>query len=153
MRLLLIVLALTLPALAQQDDPIRDARAASNRAIDARDLPAYAATITPDFTITTGSGLAYTHDTFLYLWKNLFADPLWLGCLRTPDRIDLSPIAPLAAEHGHFVCRSRQPDGVEVYTGTYLAQWHREDRTWKTRSELFVTLACTGSEHCKPHQP
>ena len=155
MRLALAIFALTTAAIAQQtaqqpaQDPIRAARAASNQAIAARDLPAYTATITPDFTVTTGNGSAYTRDGFLTLWAQLFHDPVWQGCIRTPDSIETSATQPLAAEHGHFVCRAHRPDGTEIYTGTYLAMWLHEANTWKTRSELFVTLACTGSTHCQ----
>ncbi len=130
-------------------DAVRVARAASNRAIAARDLPAYVATITPDFVITTGSGKSYSRAEFLDMWGKLFADPKWLGCDRKVEGIEMSSSQPTAAEHGHFVCSAKQADGTQVYTGTYLAMWRIEGGAWRTRSELFVTLTCTGSEICK----
>jgi ketosteroid isomerase-like protein len=130
-------------------DAVRAARAVSNKAISARDLTAYTATITPDFVITTGSGKSYTRTEFLVEWGKLFADKKWQGCDRIVDAIQLSTNQPAAAERGHFVCALEQPDGREVYTGTYLAMWRKDGGVWRTRSELFVTLSCTGSDVCK----
>ena len=131
-------------------DAVRQARDRSNRAIAARNLPAYTATITPDFIITTGSGKSYTREQFLEQWSKLLADPNWHGCDRIVDGIEMSTSQSAAAEHGHFVCGSKQPDGDQVYTGTYLAMWRNDDgKGWRTRSELFVTLACSGSAVCK----
>jgi ketosteroid isomerase-like protein len=130
-------------------DEVRKARTESNRAIGQRDLARYVATITPDFVITTGAGKSYTRGEFLETWGKLFADKKWLGCDRIVDGIEMSTSQPAAAEHGHFVCAQEQPDGREVYTGTYLAMWRKDAGVWRTRSELFVTLTCTGSEVCK----
>ncbi len=126
-------------------DEVRRAREVSNRAILERKLPQYAGTITPDFVITTGGGKTYARDEFLAMWSKLFTDATWLGCNRIVDGIEMSTSQPAAAERGHFVCASEQTDGKEVYTGTYLAMWRKDAGGWKTRSELFVTLACTGS--------
>jgi ketosteroid isomerase-like protein len=131
-------------------EEVRAARAVSNKAWAERDLAAYTATITDDFTITTGSSVAYTHDSFLALLQQDFPDPTGRRCLRTPETIEISTSNPLAAEHGHWRCTSRQADGELVATGTYLAVWRREAGVWKTRSELFVTLACSGSSTCVP---
>ena len=130
-------------------DEVRRARTESNRAISQRDMAGYVATITPDFVITTGSGKSYTRAEFLETWGKLFADKKWLGCDRIVDGIEMSTSQPAAAERGHFVCAQEQPDGREVYTGTYLAMWRKDAGVWRTRSELFVTLTCTGSEVCK----
>jgi len=129
-------------------DEIRMARARSNQAWADRDLTAYKATITSDFTVTTGNSTAYTHDEFLALLAREFPDPAGRRCVRTIDSIDLSTSHPLAAEHGHWRCTSQQADGLLVANGTYLAMWRREGEHWLTRSELFVTLACSGSSAC-----
>lgn len=147
----LLAAAITLPANAQSPvAAIRHARDISNQAWADRNLTAYTATITADFTITTGAGIAYNHDDFLALLGHDFPDPAGRRCLRTIDTIDLSTSNPLAAEHGHWRCISQQPDGLLAATGTYLAMWRNEAGHWKTRSELFVTLACTGSKACTP---
>ena len=150
---LLFAAAIALPMAAQSPSPadaVRAARAVSNKAWAARDLAAYSATITSDFTITTGAGVAYTHDAFLAQLSRDFPDPAGRRCVRTPERIEISVSNPLAAEHGSWRCTSQQPDGLLVATGTYLAMWRLDGGAWKTRTELFVTLACTGSSACTP---
>ena len=66
---------------------------------------------------------------------------------RTPDKIDISSAAPLAAEHGRWV--GLNPDGTVAYRGTYLAMWRRTAAGWEIRSELFVLLACGVGDACK----
>ncbi len=134
-------------------EQVRQARLASNKAILDRRMPEYLATITPDFVITTGNGRAYTRAEFLEVWRVDFANDNWLGCVRTPEDIEVSDSVPEAAEHGHFTCVSRQRDGTEFYTGTYLAMWRNDGGVWRTRSELFVTLSCTGSVSCPGGKP
>ncbi len=154
MKIVAVLLAMAFASVAHAQgngvtDDVRAARTASNKAIASRAMTAYAATITPDFVITTGSGKSYTRAEFLDEWAKLFADKKWLGCDRIVDGIEMSTSQPAAAEHGHFVCGLEQPDGKEIYTGTYLAMWRKDAGVWRTRSELFVTLTCTGSEVCK----
>lgn len=152
MRPLIFALMLFAPLASAQSaaDKIRAARAISNKAWADRDLAAYAATITADFVITSGNGGSNTHDDFLALLGKSFPDANAQRCVRTPDTIDLSTTRPLAAEHGHWRCTAIQPDGTLIATGTYMAMWRLEAATWRTRSELFVTLACTGSAACTP---
>ena len=77
-----------------------------------------------------------------------FNDPAFLGYVREIDRIQVSTTGPLAAEHGHWTGRFQRSDGIQTITGTYLAMWRKTDAGWKLRSELFVSLACTGSAEC-----
>lgn len=130
---------------------IRAVRLKSNRAINAHDLPALVSTMLPEMEVTGGngghlSGRAAMEASF----ANTFADPTFGGYVREMDRIDVSTAQPLAAEHGHWVGRWRRPDGVQVVQGVYLAMWRRTEDGWKIRSELFVTLSCTGSRQCGP---
>ncbi len=134
-------------------EQVRQARLASNKAILDRKMPEYLATITPDFVVTTGNGRAYTRPEFLEVWRVDFANDNWLGCVRTSEDIEVSESVPEAAEHGHFTCVSKQRDGTEFYTGTYLAMWRNDGGVWRTRSELFVTLSCTGSASCPGGKP
>ena len=134
-------------------EQVRLARLASNKAILDRKMPEYLATITPDFVITTGNGRAYTRAEFLEIWRVDFANDNWLGCMRTTEDIELSESVPEAAEHGHFTCVTKQRDGTEFYSGTYLAMWRNDAGVWRTRSELFVTLSCMGSVSCGSAKP
>lgn len=146
-----ILLTLTGIAGAQTNSlraQVRQARETSNRAIAERTVDAYAATVTSDFVITTGSGKTADHDAFISTLTKMFNSSDFGGCVRTPDRIDISFSKAMASERGHFRCKLQQSDGMELYSGTYLAMWVRDLAVWKTRSELFVTLACTGSAKC-----
>ena len=134
-------------------EQVRQARLASNKAILDRKMPEYLATITPDFVITAGNGAAYTRDEFLEIWRVDFANANWLGCVRTTEDIEVSESVPEAAEHGHFTCVTRQRDGTQFYTGTYLAMWRNDGGLWRARSELFVTLSCAGSVSCLGWKP
>jgi ketosteroid isomerase-like protein len=138
------------PGGVSEERAIRDARAFSNRAIAARDLSAYTATITRDFVITTGSGVSYSRAEFLELWTKQFADPHWQGCVRTTDKVEISASQPAAAESGRFVCRSTDPAKPSAYRGTYTAMWRKEEGHWRTRAELFVTLSCEGEGCAAP---
>jgi ketosteroid isomerase-like protein len=152
--LCLTLIAVTVKAQNQSAiEPIRKARATSNEALAKGDLTAYAATITSDFVITAGNGGSSTHDAFLATLAKSFSDATGPRCVRTPEQITLSTSRPLAAERGHWECCSLRPDGTLVATGTYMAMWRNDAGTWRTRSELFVTLACTGSRECAPSKP
>jgi len=134
-------------------DQVRQARLASNKAILDRKMPDYLGTITPDFVITTGNGKALTRAEFLEIWRVNFANDNWLGCVRTTEDIEVSDTVGEAAEHGHFTCVTKQRDGTEFYSGTYLAMWRNDGGAWRTRSELFVTLSCMGSVACAVSKP
>ena len=128
---------------------IRSLRAASNQAIQDRNLTAFGETMLPDMEVTRGSGTHVSgRDSILASVAVQFKDSAFLGYVREIDRIQVSATAPLAAEHGHWTGRFRRPDGVQTITGTYLAMWRNTESGWKLRSELFVSLACTGSAAC-----
>ncbi|MBD2701503.1 nuclear transport factor 2 family protein [Spirosoma sp. BT702] len=128
---------------------IRALRLQSNQAIEGRNLQKFGETMLPDIQVTRGSGSHVSgRDSVLASVAPQFKDPNFLGYVRTTERIDISTSAPLAAEHGHWVGRFRKPDGIQTITGTYLSMWRKTDTGWKIRSELFISLSCTGSEDC-----
>jgi len=118
---------------------LRALRAASNRAIAARDLPAISPTLADDFVVIIGDGTLLSRDAYLEAFAHTFAQPVPLRYERIADTIDLSASLPLAAEHGHWI--GTLPDGNILFTGTYTAMWRRSPAGWKLRSELFVTLS------------
>ena len=129
---------------------IRELRTRSNRAIQQRDLIAFGQTMLPDIAITRGSGSHVSgRDSVLASVSVQFNDKAFLGYVRHTDRVDISTMSPLAAEHGHWTGRFQRPDGIQTITGTYLAMWRKTDTGWKIRSELFVSLTCAGSAACK----
>ncbi len=128
---------------------IRSLRAESNRAIQDRNLTDFGQTMLPEMEVTRGSGTHVSgRDSILASVAVQFSDPAFLGYVREIDRLQVSTTAPLAAEHGHWTGRFKRPDGIQIITGTYLAMWRKTEAGWKIRSELFVSLACTGSVAC-----
>jgi ketosteroid isomerase-like protein len=128
---------------------IRALRTQSNRAIQARDLVAFGQTMLSDIEVTRGSGPHVSgRDSVLASVSVQFKDPNFLGYIRDTDSIQISATGPLAAEHGHWTGRFQRPDGIQTLTGVYLAMWRKTDAGWKIRSELFVSLGCTGSADC-----
>jgi uncharacterized protein (TIGR02246 family) len=126
---------------------IRAVRERSNRALAARDAKAMADTLASDFVQVRGSG-AFTpsREAYLESLTQSFADPKSVTYRRTPERIEVSSAAPLAAEHGHW--EAIRPDGVSAYGGTYLAMWRFTEAGWKLRSELYVWLNCHDAAAC-----
>ena len=128
---------------------IRALRTQSNQTIQSRDLAAFGQTMLPDIEVTRGSGSHVSgRDSVLASVAVQFKDPNFMGYVRHTDSIQISTSSPLAAEHGHWTGRFQRPDGIQTITGTYLAMWRKTDAGWKIRSELFVSLACTGSAAC-----
>ena len=128
---------------------IQSLRQQSNRAIQARDLKAFAQTMLPEIEVTRGSSVHVSgRDSVLASLSVQFKDPAFLGYVRDTDSIQVSTSGPLAAERGHWTGRFQRSDGIQTITGVYLAMWRKTDAGWKIRSELFVSLACTGSADC-----
>ena len=129
---------------------IRALREESNRAIEARDLRAFGQTMLPDIEVTRGSGSHVSgRDSVLASVAVQFKDPHFLGYIRETDSIRVSTSGSLAAEHGHWTGRFRRVDGIQTLAGVYLAMWRKTNAGWKIRSELFVSLTCTGSAACE----
>jgi ketosteroid isomerase-like protein len=130
---------------------IRAARERSNRALAARDAKAMADTLASDFVQVRGSG-AFTPSKEAYLESltQSFADLKAVTYRRTPDKIEVSSAAPLAAEHGHWV--TLRSDGVSAYGGTYLAMWRLTEAGWKVRSEMYVWLDCHDAAACAEYK-
>lgn len=136
-------------AIAADINVIRALREQSNQAIQHRDLKGFGETMMPEIDVTRGSGSHVSgRDSVLASVAVQFKDPDFLGYVRTPDSIQVSSSNPLAAEHGHWMGRFRRSDGIQRITGTYLTMWRKTGQGWKIRSELFVSLACTGSAAC-----
>ena len=130
---------------------VRAMRARSNAAIAARDIEAFSATLLPEVVVTAGNGgVRVGLDSVRATIARAFADPTFVDYVRTTDRVDLSAVRPIAAEHGHWIGHWRTANGAEEISGTYLAMWRLTDAGWRVRSELFVSLACRGPRMCAP---
>ena len=127
-------------ALALSDEAlIREARKASNTAIQRRDSKAFAASLAEDLIVVrSDSELIPSRAAYVDGFVSRFADPKAVLFERITDKVELSKALPLAAEHGHW--RAFNPDGSRAYGGTYMAMWRKTDARWKIRSELYVRL-------------
>ena len=150
MRPAALLLILAAMAMAQKRAPeyeVRAGRAKSNQAMEAHDAQAFAAMLTGDFSMISGNGKAQTSgQKYVELIAARWKDPKAVRLERVTDKVEISAVGPLAAEHGHWT--ALLPDGRKAYGGTYLAMWRKEANGWKIRSELFVALSCDDAAVC-----
>jgi len=136
------------PGAATAEQQIRAQRAAFNRAIAKGDLKAIGAVLADKAQIVTGlDSLVFNgRADELRLWREDLAAPSRGIYVRTPDRITLSPVAPMAMESGHY--RGVDTKSAKDWSsGTYFAKWRRFGATWKIESETYMTTAC-GGKYC-----
>jgi ketosteroid isomerase-like protein len=134
------------PGAAQADRQIRAQRAAFNRAIAHGDLDAIGAFLADKAQIVTGTdSLVFNGKADeLGLWSEDLRAPSRGIYVRTPDRITLSPVAPMAMESGHY--RGVDTKSAKDWSsGTYFAKWRRIGGKWLIESETYMTTACGGS--------
>jgi uncharacterized protein (TIGR02246 family) len=130
---------------------IRSLRQRSNRALASHDIKAFAESLAPDFVMIRGSGVFVpSRQAYIDLIAADFKDSEAVRYERTPEKIEVSSAAPLAAEHGHWT--ATRPDGQRAFRGTYLAMWRRTEKGWKLRSELFVVLNCADEAACAAYR-
>lgn len=121
---------------------IRLRRAAFNRALADADLAAIGPLLAPNAILVAGtdSALLSGRKAQLLAWKREFAAPERTIYTRATDTVLVSPIAPIALEHGHWNCiaaATAQP----VASGSYTAKWREIGAEWVIEAELFLTLA------------
>ena len=136
------------PGAAQADRQIRAQRAAFNRAIAKGDLNGIGVLLADKAQIITGAdSLVFNGKADeLRLWSEDLAAPSRGIYVRTPDRIELSPVAPMAMEIGHW--RGVDSKSAKDWSsGLYFAKWRRIDGAWKIESESYMTTAC-GGKYC-----
>ena len=140
------------PGAARAETQIRAPRAAFNRAIAKGDLAAIGAVLADKALIVTGANsLVFNGKSDeLRLWREDLAAPSRGIYVRIPDRIQLSPVAPMALESGHY--RGVDTRSAKDWSsGTYFAKWRRIAGTWKIESETYMTTAC-GGKYCPTKQ-
>jgi ketosteroid isomerase-like protein len=129
----------TMPAAADSQAEIRDARARYNAAILAHDTAKIRTMFIDDYKGLAGSGgeLVSGGDAMAAYFANAFRNPDFTGFVRTPDVITIATPPDRAMERGHWQGGSRNA----TLKGEYLAVWVPTATGWKLRSESFVTLA------------
>lgn len=109
------------PDTAAAEQQVRAQRAAFNRALDAADLPAIAAILAEDAQLITGadSRIVAGRAAQLAIWSQDLQGPDRKRYVRTPDRIIVSPVGPMALETGRW--RGTQPSQPANWAeGNYL---------------------------------
>lgn len=125
---------------------IRAQRDAFNTAIAKGDVPGIAAVLAGDVQLVTGSdsNLVAGQAAQIALWSQDLKDKSRGIYVRTPDRILLSPLAPMAMETGHW--RGVDTGSAKDWaSGDYVAKWRRIDGHWLIESETYMTMACGGT--------
>jgi ketosteroid isomerase-like protein len=133
--------------LARSDEHyIRSQRARFNAAIAKGDLAGIGAVLADNAQIVTGAdSLVFSGRAGeLKLWSEDLAAPSRGIYVRTPQRIHLSPVAPMAMETGHW--RGVDTKSAKDWSsGDYVAKWRRIGGKWLIESETYMTTACGGS--------
>lgn len=121
---------------------IRMARAAFNRALAAGDLATIGPLLAADVVLVAGtdSAVIQGRKAQLLAWKREFAARDRAVYARLPDTVMVSPVAPIAFEHGRWEGKSAT-DGVVQASGSYTAKWRQIEGSWIIEAELYLTLA------------
>ena len=121
---------------------IRLRRADFNRALAEADLNAIAPLLAPQAMLITGSDSAVIsgRKAQLQAWEREFAAAKRTVYTRTPENIIVSPVEPIAMEHGRWQGVTAGSDHVLV-SGSYSAKWRQIGADWIIEAEIYVTLA------------
>ena len=151
---IVIVLAVVAPCVlvaqgATDERLIREARARSNAAIAAHDLPAIAGEWMTDIHVVSSTsaqtaGRAANQARFAAQFKNR-PDTVYV---RTPQAVEIYAAWDVAAERGEWTGTWTEPDGAMTIGGTYIAQWRKVGGRWLIQGELYVPTHCRGSAYC-----
>ena len=144
LALLLAVAAVPNAALAERE--IRRQRAAFNRALAAANIRGIEPFLADDAQMVTGadSMIVAGKPAQLALWAEDLSGPGRRSYVRTPARITVSPVGPMALEIGKW--RGYQLSARRNWaSGDYVAKWRRFGGTWKIESETYMATACGGT--------
>lgn len=121
---------------------IRARRAAFNRAIAEGNAAAIGPILARDCVMVTGTDSAVISGRMgqVKVWRREFASPARLVYARIPDQVTISPVEPIAMEHGRWEGIDSTSD-VMAAAGTYTAKWRELGGLWVIEAELFLTLA------------
>lgn len=135
------------PGAATAEPQIRAQRQAFNRALATGDLTAIASFLAENAQIVTGkSSLVFSgRAAQIGMWWEDFQAADRTSYVRTPDRIELSPISPMAMETGHWRGVNIKSAAANWASGTYSAKWRNIDGQWLIESEIYMTTACAGA--------
>ena len=125
---------------------IRARRAAFNRALAEGDLAGVAAVLADKAVLVAGtdSAILSGRKAQLAVWKRDFADAGRAVYERLPETITLSPVGPMALEHGRWRGAARG-NAADFAPGSYTAKWRCLRGEWVIEAEVFMTEGCGGA--------
>ncbi len=125
---------------------IRGQRDAFNAAIRTLDIDAIEAVLAEDVLLITGtnSDVYRGREAQLEIWRGDADDVNRTVYVRTPACVQVSPVFPVAMEHGTW--RGQQPAPSDNFaSGSYSAKWRLIGGAWTLEVETYMTEACGGS--------
>lgn len=124
------------------DLAIRLRRAAFNQALATADLPAIGLLLAPGAVLVTGtdSAVLLGRKAQMLAWKRVFSGADRTLYMRTPETITVSPVEPIALEHGQWQGVDATT-GTPLASGTYAAKWRRTGTDWVIEAEIYLTTA------------
>ena len=148
-----IVIALGSGAMRLQsgdEQSIRGARDASNRAIAAHDLTSIARVWMDDVHIVSSTSTQTAgREPNQQRMARQFANRPDTVYVRRPVTIEVYAPWAVASERGEWTGRWTEPDGALEIGGTYQAQWRKVDGQWRVQAELYVPTRCQGAAYCR----
>jgi ketosteroid isomerase-like protein len=140
-------------SLMAEEDQVRQARLAQNRAMAVGDAKLAASFWTDDVTLRGGLGSSVVGKDAYRALLELAPSEKHFIYVREPAFIEVSSDWPLAYESGIWTARYGSADGPPMITGRYSAQWVKRDRHWLIRSEVFVAITCHDDASSWPARP
>ncbi|MBK6487073.1 MAG: nuclear transport factor 2 family protein [Gemmatimonadetes bacterium] len=117
---------------------IRAQRAASNRAIAARDVDGVVACMLVDVSVAVAGGPRLTgREASRRAFIEQFAERAFLGYVREPDDVSVHDPPTTATERGRWEGRWRGGALEQVRSGRYVARWRHTSMGWLIASEEF----------------
>lgn len=132
-------------AATADEQAVRAARMAQNKAIAAGDVDRIAEFWTEDVEIRRGLGpLVVGRDAYRQMWVVTGDPDSALVYQREPATVTIGSAWPLAYESGAWAGHLGGVHGPAVIGGNYAAQWVKREGRWLIRGEVYVALTCAG---------
>ena len=121
----------------QDDSMIRASRSATNEFMSKQDARGMGRYWLQDFVRISGNGsITIGKDAAVEYWTKIFKSQPTISYVRTPVEIIISDNGLTAWESGTWT-------GINTKSksGSYSAQWAKNDNIWKMQSEYYITLS------------
>lgn len=137
------------PVTPTSADQIRSARQQIDKTFSLRDARQLRQLFTEDCHFIAPTVHLDGVDALMRFHVSLFTKRPDVTFIHEAKRIEVNENWDLASEHGSWIERWTDKDGVTELRGTYLTMWKRDRGQWREYSEIIVPESCTGSSYCK----